>query len=138
MHEVTVAAGRVYLEDTDAGGVVYHANYLKFMERARTEWLRAHGIDHDELREEHGVVLVLADGARRDSARRRGSTTCSTCRASVVEARGARIRVRAEHVRRDTMPDGDVRRARARRSRLHGRAQRQCRDVSPEALMQPS
>jgi acyl-CoA thioester hydrolase len=37
---------RVYVEDTDAGGIVYHANHLKFMERARTEWLRASGIDH--------------------------------------------------------------------------------------------
>jgi acyl-CoA thioester hydrolase len=37
---------RVYIEDTDAGGIVYHANHLKFCERARTEWLRAHGIAH--------------------------------------------------------------------------------------------
>jgi len=37
---------RVYIEDTDAGGIVYHANHLKYMERARTEWLRANGIDH--------------------------------------------------------------------------------------------
>ena len=41
---------RVYLEDTDAQGVVYNASYFRFMERARTERLRAHGIDHDELR----------------------------------------------------------------------------------------
>ncbi len=37
---------RVYIEDTDAGGIVYHANHLKYMERARTEWLRSQGIDH--------------------------------------------------------------------------------------------
>ncbi|WP_139852599.1 tol-pal system-associated acyl-CoA thioesterase [Acinetobacter pullicarnis] len=37
---------RVYIEDTDAGGIVYHANHIRFMERARTEWLRASGIDH--------------------------------------------------------------------------------------------
>ena len=37
---------RVYIEDTDAGGIVYHANHVRFMERARTEWLRASGIDH--------------------------------------------------------------------------------------------
>jgi len=37
---------RVYVEDTDAGGIVYHANHLKYMERARTEWLRSRGIDH--------------------------------------------------------------------------------------------
>ena len=40
---------RVYYEDTDAGGVVYYANYLKFMERGRTEWLRSHGIEQDGL-----------------------------------------------------------------------------------------
>ena len=51
---------RVYLEDTDAQGVVYNASYFRFMERARTECLRACGIDHDRLREEHGIVLVLA------------------------------------------------------------------------------
>lgn len=50
---------RVYWEDTDAGGVVYYANYLRFMERARTEWLRALGIDQSELREDTGVVLVV-------------------------------------------------------------------------------
>ena len=56
---------RVYLEDTDAQGVVYNASYFRFMERARTECLRAQGIDHDQLREEHGVVLVLASIAAR-------------------------------------------------------------------------
>jgi YbgC/YbaW family acyl-CoA thioester hydrolase len=40
---------RVYYEDTDGGGVVYYANYLKFMERARTEWLRARGFEQDVL-----------------------------------------------------------------------------------------
>lgn len=42
---------RVYYEDTDAGGIVYYANYLKFFERARTEWLRSLGIEQDELLE---------------------------------------------------------------------------------------
>ena len=51
---------RVYWEDTDAGGVVYYANYLKFMERARTEWLRAMGIEQTPLREQYGVLLVVA------------------------------------------------------------------------------
>ena len=50
---------RVYWEDTDAGGVVYYANYLKFMERARSEWLRALGFEQDELRDEAGVVFVV-------------------------------------------------------------------------------
>jgi acyl-CoA thioester hydrolase len=50
---------RVYWEDTDAGGVVYYANYLKFMERARSEWLRALGFEQDVLRDETGVVFVV-------------------------------------------------------------------------------
>lgn len=51
---------RVYYEDTDAAGVVYYANYLKFFERARTEWLRARGFEQDLMREEHGVVFVVS------------------------------------------------------------------------------
>lgn len=50
---------RVYYEDTDAGGVVYHANYLKFMERARTEWLRALGFEQDALRGAYGIVFAV-------------------------------------------------------------------------------
>ena len=50
---------RVYWEDTDAGGVVYHARYLHFLERARTEWLRAAGIGQQALREQDGVVFVV-------------------------------------------------------------------------------
>ncbi len=50
---------RVYWEDTDAGGVVYHASYLRFLERARSEWLRALGYGQDALREREGVVFVV-------------------------------------------------------------------------------
>ncbi|MFN3749988.1 MAG: tol-pal system-associated acyl-CoA thioesterase [Thiobacillus sp.] len=50
---------RVYWEDTDAGGVVYYANYLRFMERARSEWLRSRGFEQDVLRDEAGVVFVV-------------------------------------------------------------------------------
>jgi len=50
---------RVYWEDTDAGGVVYYANYLKFMERARSEWLRARGFEQDVLRDAHNIVFVV-------------------------------------------------------------------------------
>lgn len=50
---------RVYYEDTDLGGVVYYANYLKFMERARTEWLRAGGVDLDRLHAERGLLFVI-------------------------------------------------------------------------------
>lgn len=52
-------AVRVYYEDTDAAGVVYYANYLKFMERARTEWLSALGFDLAAVEHEHGVVFVV-------------------------------------------------------------------------------
>ncbi len=52
-------AVRVYWEDTDAGGVVYYANYLRFMERARSEWLRGLGFEQDQLRDEAGVVFVV-------------------------------------------------------------------------------
>ena len=50
---------RVYYEDTDAGGVVYDSNYLRFMERARTEWLRALGFEQPALAAEHGVLFVV-------------------------------------------------------------------------------
>ena len=52
---------RVYWEDTDAGGVVYYANYLKFFERARTEWLRALGFGQQTLRERTGALFVVTD-----------------------------------------------------------------------------
>ncbi len=50
---------RVYYEDTDAGGVVYYANYLKFMERARTEWLRQLGFEQDQLLRDAGIVFPV-------------------------------------------------------------------------------
>lgn len=50
---------RVYYEDTDNGGVVYYANYLKFMERARTEWLRARGVEQDDLAQQEGVIFAV-------------------------------------------------------------------------------
>ncbi|KAA2285114.1 tol-pal system-associated acyl-CoA thioesterase [Arenimonas fontis] len=52
---------RVYWEDTDAGGVVYHASYVRFLERARTEWLRAMGHGQQALREREDLVLVIRD-----------------------------------------------------------------------------
>ena len=50
---------RVYWEDTDAGGIVFYANYLKFFERARTEWLRALGFSQQRLREDTGAIFVV-------------------------------------------------------------------------------
>ena len=52
---------RIYWEDTDAGGIVYYANYLKYLERARTEWLRAAGIEQLPLKEQHGLMFVVVD-----------------------------------------------------------------------------
>lgn len=54
---------RVYWEDTDAGGIVFYANYLKFFERARTEWLRRCGHEQEALRREQGLMFVVAHTA---------------------------------------------------------------------------
>lgn len=81
---------RVYWEDTDAGGVVYHAAYLRFIERARTEWLRARGVEQQRVREEHGIVFVVAEmhvkflaPARLDDALRADITTFTRRSASM-------------------------------------------------------
>ena len=50
---------RVYYEDTDLAGIVYYANYLKFIERARTEWVRSLGIDQGRLKEDQGIVFAV-------------------------------------------------------------------------------
>lgn len=52
---------RVYIEDTDAGGVVYHSRYLNFFERARTEWLRARGLSQQVLKRDHGLIWVVLE-----------------------------------------------------------------------------
>ena len=51
---------RVYYEDTDRGGVVYYANYLRFFERARSEWLRSHGVNQERMAEVEGIGFVVA------------------------------------------------------------------------------
>lgn len=63
---LTVSAGfswptRVYWEDTDAGGVVYHGQYVSFLERARTEWMRSLGFGQAALRESHDLVFAIRD-----------------------------------------------------------------------------
>jgi tol-pal system-associated acyl-CoA thioesterase len=90
---------RVYLEDTDAQGVVYNASYFRFMERARTDCLRARGIDHVQLREEHGVNLVLARIEARFIAPAKLSDMLHVS-ADVIEIKGARMSFR-QLVRRD-------------------------------------
>ncbi|HEU0186734.1 MAG TPA: tol-pal system-associated acyl-CoA thioesterase [Gallionellaceae bacterium] len=58
-HQVFELPVRVYFQDTDAGGVVYHASYVNFMERARTEWLRTFGYSNAALMQQLGVVFVV-------------------------------------------------------------------------------
>jgi acyl-CoA thioester hydrolase len=90
---------RVYWEDTDAGGVVYHAQYLAFLERARSEWMRALGNGQEALRRDHGLVFAVRamridfrQPARLDDALAVG--------VSLRECRGASL-VLAQDVRRD-------------------------------------
>jgi acyl-CoA thioester hydrolase len=103
---------RVYWEDTDGGGVVYHASYLRFIERARTEWLRQRGVEQQKLRDEHGILFVVSEidirflsPARLDEellatiesfTRRSASMTFSQCILRPADgARLAEARVRA-------------------------------------------
>ena len=87
---------RVYWEDTDAGGVVFYANYLKFFERARTEWLRACGVQQQALRAATGAIFIVSETALRYKAPARLDdrlaitvTPTSTGRASMVLAQQA-------------------------------------------------
>jgi acyl-CoA thioester hydrolase len=87
---------RVYWEDTDAGGIVFYANYLKFFERARTEWLRALGIGQHALREETGGMFVVSETAvkyhrpaKLDDQLRVTATLAEGGRASLVIAQQA-------------------------------------------------
>ena len=95
---------RVYWEDTDGGAIVYYANYLRFLERARTEWLRAHGHSQQALAREAGILFTVVslqvdyraparlDDALRSPAKRRpkAGPRCASCRASVARRRRAR------------------------------------------------
>ena len=90
---------RVYYEDTDASGVVYYANYLKFMERARTEWLAALGFPLAVFEREHGVVFVVhrCEIDFRQPARLNDALAVTV----EVEQRGASRLVARQEVRRD-------------------------------------
>jgi len=81
---------RVYYEDTDSGGVVYYANYLKFMERARTEWLRARGVEQDALLRERRLVFAVR-ALSVDYHRPARFNDLLAVSSRVVEARGASI-----------------------------------------------
>lgn len=90
---------RVYWEDTDAGGVVFYANYLKFFERARTEWLRSLGIEQRALRETTGQMFVVGEtsvryhrAARLDDELLVTARVQETGRASLIIAQQALLR----------------------------------------------
>lgn len=89
---------RVYYEDTDSGGVVYHSNYLNFMERARTEWLRSLGFEQDILLQEQGVIFAVSsvDIAFRKPARFNELLAVTVA----VQRRGAASLTLAQEVRR--------------------------------------
>ena len=89
---------RIYWEDTDAGGIVYYANYLKYMERARSEWLRSLGVEQTELKEREGLmfVVVRAEVDFRIPARY-GDLLQVTC--EVAEARRASLTFKQDVVR---------------------------------------
>ena len=87
---------RVYWEDTDAGGIVFYANYLKFFERARTEWLRSLGHGQQQLREQSGGMFVVSEtsvryhhSARLDDCLRVTARVAQPGRASLVIAQQA-------------------------------------------------
>ncbi len=86
---------RVYYEDTDHGGVVYYANYLKFMERARSEFLRRAGLELDLIEEEYGVMFAVRQANVSYRAPARFNKMLSV-RTSLVEMRGARIAFKQE------------------------------------------
>lgn len=86
---------RVYYEDTDAGGVVYHAQYVKYLERARTEWLRAAGVEQDRLLDEEGIVFAVT---HIDLRFRRPARFNEALTVSVAPLRAGRARIAFDQV----------------------------------------
>lgn len=96
---------RVYWEDTDAGGIVFYANYLKFFERARTEWLRSRGLEQRVLRESAGGMFVVSDTrvryhqpARLDDELIVTARSLETGRASMTIQQQAYLKTSAENI----------------------------------------
>jgi acyl-CoA thioester hydrolase len=89
---------RVYYEDTDAGGVVYHAKYLNFMERSRTEWLRACGLEQDVLRDQFGVIFAV-NNLSISYLRPARFNDALLATSSLIESRGARLRLHQQVIR---------------------------------------
>ena len=100
---------RVYWEDTDAGGIVFYANYLKFFERARTEWLRSLGIGQQTWRETTGLMFVVTETRVRYLAPARLDDELRVT-AQLVEAGRASLRVSQQAWRGPTLlAEGDIR-----------------------------
>lgn len=104
---------RIYWEDTDAGGIVFYANYLKFFERARTEWLRSLGIQQQVLKEESGGMFVVSETqikyfspARLDDLLEVTARTAEAGRASLVLAQQAWLTLDGE---RKLLAEGTIR-----------------------------
>ena len=104
---------RIYWEDTDAGGIVFYANYLKFFERARTEWLRSLGIAQQSLKESSGGMFVVSETqikyhspARLDDMLEVTARTAEAGRASLALAQQAWLTVNGE---RKLLAEGTIR-----------------------------
>lgn len=100
---------RVYWEDTDAGGVVFYANYLKFFERARTEWLRTLGFSQQQLLDRQGLMFVVAEAALHC---RRAARLDDWLRVTVQlqDARRASLRIAQQAWRDDILlAEGEIR-----------------------------
>lgn len=100
---------RVYWEDTDAGGVVYHASYVCFLERARTEWLRALGIHQQALREHEDMVFVIR-AMQLDFLRSARLDDALTVTVALTQVKGASFAVRQSIMRgEETLVTAQVR-----------------------------
>jgi acyl-CoA thioester hydrolase len=100
---------RVYWEDTDAGGVVFYANYLKFFERARTEWLRALGVGQQALKDREGLLFVVAETALRYLRPARLDDLLDVT-VAVAEAGRASLRLQQQALRDgELLAEGDIR-----------------------------
>jgi acyl-CoA thioester hydrolase len=100
---------RVYWEDTDAGGVVFYANYLKFFERARTEWLRALGFSQQQMLRHEGVMFVVADTALR-YLRAARLDDCIDVTVKVLQAGRASLRIAQQAWRgAELLAEGEIR-----------------------------
>ena len=93
---------RIYWEDTDAGGIVFYANYLKFFERARTEWLRSLGIEQHKLKESSGGMFVVADTSIRYARPARLDDEL-TVTASLLQSGRASMTIHQQALLKDTV-----------------------------------